>query len=69
MARIQITDLNPSNFGLMEEPTDKKLLEINGGGWLNWVVGIGLIVGGVLTESSSFITAGLDTIKADPSFP
>jgi hypothetical protein len=32
MAKIQITDLNPSDFGLMEELTDEELLAIMGGG-------------------------------------
>jgi hypothetical protein len=31
MAQIQITDLNPSDFGFMEELTDEELLAINGG--------------------------------------
>jgi hypothetical protein len=39
MAQIQITDLNPSDFGLTEELTDEELLAINGGGvvrtWLD----------------------------------
>ena len=33
MARIQITDLNPSDFGLIEGVTDEELMAINGGGW------------------------------------
>lgn len=32
MAQIQITDLNPSDFGFMEELTDEELLAINGSG-------------------------------------
>lgn len=32
MAQIQITDLNPSDFGFMEELTDEELLAINGAG-------------------------------------
>lgn len=31
MTQIHITDLNPSDFGLTEELTDKELLAINGG--------------------------------------
>lgn len=31
MSQIQITDLNPSDFGFMEELTDEELLAINGG--------------------------------------
>jgi len=31
MAQIQITDLNPSDFGFLEELTDEELLAINGG--------------------------------------
>ena len=31
MAQIQITDLNPSDSGLMDELTAKELLAINGG--------------------------------------
>jgi hypothetical protein len=31
MAQIQIIDLNPSDFGFIEELTDEELLEINGG--------------------------------------
>ncbi len=31
MAQIQIIDLNPSDFGSMEELTDEELLDINGG--------------------------------------
>jgi lactobin A/cerein 7B family class IIb bacteriocin len=31
MPQIQITDLNPSDSGLMEELTVKELLAINGG--------------------------------------
>ena len=31
MAQIQIIDLNPSDFGFMEELTDEELLAINGG--------------------------------------
>jgi bacteriocin-like protein len=33
MARIQITDLNPSDFGNPEELTDEELMAIYGGGW------------------------------------
>jgi bacteriocin-like protein len=42
MARIQITDLNPSDFGLTEELTDEELMAINGGSkfsdWLHELV-------------------------------
>ncbi len=38
MAHIQITDLNPSDSGLIEELTEEELLEINGGfGWVTWL--------------------------------
>jgi bacteriocin-like protein len=35
MAQIKITDLNPSESGLMEELTDEELMAINGGGILS----------------------------------
>jgi bacteriocin-like protein len=41
MARIQITDLNPSDAASMEELTEEELFKINGGGrfsdWLHRV--------------------------------
>jgi hypothetical protein len=33
MARIQITDLTPSDYGLMEDITEEEFLVINGSGW------------------------------------
>jgi hypothetical protein len=38
MARIQITDLDPADSGLMDELTDEELLAINGGGWFSRLV-------------------------------
>jgi hypothetical protein len=43
MAHVQITDLNSSDFGLMEELTEEELLEINGGGWFSIVLFEGFI--------------------------
>jgi len=40
MARIHITDLNPSDYGLMEDLTEEELLVINGG--LAWYVVIAI---------------------------
>ena len=39
MARIQITDLNPSESGLLYELTDEELLDINGGSLFGRIVG------------------------------
>jgi hypothetical protein len=35
MARIQITDLNPSDSEFIHELTAEELLAITGGGWLS----------------------------------
>ncbi|MBG1267516.1 hypothetical protein [Nostoc sp. WHI] len=52
MARIQITDLNPSESELLLcELTAEEMLEINGGSWFTRIVGATLIVAGVLTSS------------------
>jgi hypothetical protein len=53
MARIKITDLNPSDYGLMEDLTEEELLVINGG--LAWYVVLavaGLIWAGYRTIDS-----------------
>ena len=44
MAKIQITDLNPSDFGFMEELTDEELLAINGGRWALYLSITGLVL-------------------------
>ena len=58
MSRLQITELNSSDFGL-EELTDEELLQINGGSeegdagkkkWWQWVIGGALVVVGSLTS-------------------
>ena len=67
MAQIQITDLNPSDFGFMEELTDEELLAINGGKWWHWVIGGAAIVGGIILESGALIAAGLNFIESGTS--
>lgn len=49
MAKIQITDLNPSDFGVMEELTEEEFSEINGGSFWTWLGGAALIVVGAFT--------------------
>ncbi|BBD66610.1 hypothetical protein NIES4072_61170 [Nostoc commune NIES-4072] len=50
MARIQITDLNPSQSELLLcELTAEEMLEINGGGWFKRIIGAALIVVGAFT--------------------
>lgn len=68
MARIQITDLNSSDFGFMEKLTDEELLEINGGKWYNWVVGAVLVVAAVLTVNPGLALTGAAVILEDPSW-
>ena len=68
MAQIQITDLKPSDFGLMEELTDEELLAINGGKWWNWVIGVAAIAGGICLLSGSLIAAGVNFIESDPTW-
>jgi lactobin A/cerein 7B family class IIb bacteriocin len=58
MARIQITDLDSSDFGSMEELTDEELLEINGGRWQDWAAGA-LFVGGVIATGGSGLVFGV----------
>jgi predicted phage tail protein len=69
MAQIQITDLNPSDFGFMEELTEEELLAINGGGWFNKLLGGVLIFAGFFTTSVgigvALIGAGGNIIAAD----
>ncbi len=69
MAQIQITDLNPSDFGFMEELTEEELLAINGGGWFNKLLGGILIFAGIFTTSfgigAALIGAGGNIIAAD----
>jgi hypothetical protein len=77
MSRLQITELNSSDFGL-EELTDEELLQINGGSeegdpgkkkWWQWVIGGALIVAGVLTTpvavGVALIGAGTAVITDD----
>ena len=70
MARIQITDLNPSDSASMEELTEEKLLEINGGSLWTWLAGGALIVVGALTTpvgiGVGLIGAGAVIIASDP---
>jgi len=68
MAQIQITDLKPSDFGLMEELTDEELLAINGGKWWNWAIGVAAIVGGICLSSGTLIAAGVNFIADDPTW-
>ena len=68
MAQIQITDLNPSDFGFMEELTEEELLAINGGGWFNKLLGGVLIFAGFFTSfgiGAALIGAGGNIIAAD----
>ncbi len=69
MAQIQITDLNPSDFGFMDELTDEELLAINGGRWWHWVIGAAAVVGGIFLASGSLIAAGIEVVLIDPSWP
>jgi hypothetical protein len=70
MARIQITDLDPSDSVSMEELTEEELLKINGGSLLTWLAGGALIVGGILTAGTgigvALIAAGATIIASDP---
>jgi hypothetical protein len=72
MARIQITDLDPSDSVSMEELTEEELLEINGGSVWTWLAGAALITAGVLTTpvgiGAALIGAGAVVIASDPSF-
>jgi len=68
MAQIQITDLNPSDFGFMEELTEEELLAINGGRWWHWLIGGAAIVGGVLLGSGALAAVGLELIIDNPSW-
>ena len=75
MNHIQMTGLNPSDSGSMEELvemeelTEEELLEVNGGRWFHWVAGAGLIVAGVLTSptgiGAALIGAGGAIIASD----
>ncbi|MBD2533350.1 hypothetical protein H6G97_28825 [Nostoc flagelliforme FACHB-838] len=47
MTRIQITDLNPSEPGLLYELTDEELLDINGGSLFGRIVGAVVTVVGI----------------------
>ena len=58
MSRLQITELNSSDFGL-EELTDEELLQINGGSedadpgkkkWWQWAIGGALVIIGAFTS-------------------
>jgi hypothetical protein len=77
MSRLQITELNSSDFGL-EELTDEELLQINGGSeegdpgkkkWWQWAIGGALIVVGAFTSPTgigvALITAGTAIITDD----
>jgi hypothetical protein len=68
MARIQITDLNPSDFGFLEELTDEELLEIKGGKWYNWVIGALFVAAGVCTLNLGFVGAGVCVVLEDSSW-
>jgi hypothetical protein len=69
MAKIQITDLNTSDFASIEELTEEELLEINGGSFWTWLGGAALIVAGVLTTpvgiGAALIGAGGAVIASD----
>jgi len=65
MAQIQITDLNPSDSGFMEELTDEEILVINGGAWYNWVFGAVLVAAGACTGNLLFIAAGVALAAQD----
>jgi hypothetical protein len=72
MNHIQITDLNPSDSGLMDELTDEEFLAVNGGKWYHWLAGAALIVTGALTTpvgiGAALIGAGGAIIASDSSF-
>ena len=67
MAQIQITDLNPSDCGFIEELTEEELLEINGGRWYNWVFGLALVAAAVCTGNPVFAAAGVSLTAQDTS--
>lgn len=53
MAHIQITDLNPSESGLLYELTDEELVDINGGSLFGRIVGALLTVAGIVVSTAS----------------
>ena len=42
MSRIQINDLNSSDFGFLSELTDEEMSGINGRGW--WIVALAALL-------------------------
>ena len=58
MARLQITDLNPSESGLLHELTEEELLDINGGGLFGRIFGAIVTLVGI---GVSFVNPPLGT--------
>jgi hypothetical protein len=59
MSRIQINDLNSSDFGFLSELTDEQMLGINGGlkKWLKRILRIAAVAAFIFTGNPIVITA------------
>lgn len=59
MSRIQINDLNSSDFSFLSELTDEEMLDINGGGWFSRAIGIACLFFGAFFPPSTAIGVAL----------
>ena len=64
MSRIQINDLNSSDFGFLSELTDEEVLDINGGGFWGICLGCAIMVAGVVTVVPAVLGAAVTVVGA-----